>query len=179
MKFANSVWLVTSFFIGVFVCYISLQFSFFDIKKELDIPNIVLSIITLIIGFFIANTLQKRVNKNSNQHSFLVRKIDLLWDSFNKFSQKITYDDKLEAITLKDFSKNTIHPIESLLNVFESFEIKNDSLKELQEKLEKLEEKLSNFNAENNVLDISQNKVLIENDLLAIGKSFSIVMKKI
>ena len=101
MKWANNIIIAISFFVGVLVCYFSLQITYFQIKKELDVPNMIVSIITLLIGLFIAITIQKRVTKNQNSHSYLITKIDKQWNSFNEISENISISGKIDISTLQ------------------------------------------------------------------------------
>jgi hypothetical protein len=100
-----------------------------------------------------------------------------LWISFNNFSEKLTYDTKVEALVIKDFSKNIIHPLSFLKNIFNSFQIEINPILNLENKLETLENKLSNLPSNENVIDFSESKVTIENDILEINKCFSEILK--
>lgn len=179
MKWENKLWIIVSFFVGSFVCYLTLQVSFFEIKTELDVPNIILSIITLIIGLFIAITLQKRINKGQNQYSYISNKLDTLWSSFNDFSEKLSYDTRIDISSIRTLIKDIIRPTSFLKNIFESFEIPDNCVCELEEKLDAFESKLSDCPAENNIIDISTEKEQIENMALEINKCFSNILKKI
>lgn len=153
MKWGNKIWILVSFFVGVFICYLTLQFSYFEIKKELDIPNIILSIITLLIGLFIAVILQKKVAKSQNKYTHLVSKLDTLWNSFNGFSQKLSYDTKVDISSIRKLLTDVIHPISFLKSIFKAFDVNDKCLCDLEVKLEKLEEQLSDIPAKNNVID--------------------------
>ena len=179
MKWKNKIWILVSFFVGVFICYLTLQYSYFETKKELDIPNIILSIITLLIGLFIAVTLQKRLNKSQNQHTYLVSKLDTLWNSFNDFSQKLSYDTRVDISSIRKLMSDVIHPMSFLKSVFESFEVDDNCVCDLESKLENLESKLSNISAENNVIDFTTENSIIQNNILEINKCFSKVLKEI
>jgi hypothetical protein len=179
MKWKNKIWILVSFFVGVFICYLTLQYSYFETKKELDIPNIILSIITLLIGLFIAVTLQKRLNKSQNQHTYLVSKLDILWNSFNDFSQKLSYDTRVDISSIRKLMTDVIHPMSFLKSVFESFEVDDNCVCDLESKLENLESKLSNISAENNVIDFTTENSIIQNNILEINKCFSKVLKEI
>ncbi|MBL4663165.1 MAG: hypothetical protein JKY22_06340 [Flavobacteriaceae bacterium] len=175
----NKTWLIISFFTGVLVCYILLQFSYFEIKKELDIPNIIISIITLIIGVWIAVTLQRKINRSQNRHSFLLVKLDILWNAFNSFSTKLAYDNHIDATSIRKMMKEVIHPIDFLKNMFETFDINDACISNLETELESLEEKLSNIPAKQNVIDLNNHRDDIENDINIINKCFSLVLKDI
>ena len=107
---SNNIKPLISFFTGVLVCYISLQYQFFDIKKELDVPNIILSTITLITGLFIAVTIQKNITKGQNNHSFLINKIDKQWNYFSEFSEGLALTDNVDISIIQSYIKNVIHP---------------------------------------------------------------------
>ncbi len=176
----KNIWVYGAvFFLGAFVCYITLQFSLFEIKSELDIPNILISLITMSIGLYIADTLQRRVNKNQNQHSYLINKLDTLWAAFNDFSEKLSFDSKIDATSIKNFNKEIIYPISFLKNVFNSFEVNNNCVCDLEKNLEKLDSILTNIPADNNVVDYSDHLPSIENKVTEISKCFSKILTQI
>jgi hypothetical protein len=179
MKWGNKIELLASFFIGVFICYLTLQFTLFETKYELDIPNIILSIITLLIGLYIAITLPKILNRSQNQHTYLVSKLDTLWNSFNDFSQKTSYDTRIDISSIRTLMSDVIHPISFLKSVYESFGINDNCLCDLEQKLENLESNLSNLPAQNNVIDFSTESSNIQNNMSEINKCFSQVLKEI
>jgi hypothetical protein len=177
MKWKNS-WSNLIFLIfGAFICYITLQFEYFDTKLELDVPNLLLGIITLFIGLYIADTLQKRVNKNQNQHSYLINKLDNLWLEFNDFSEKLSYDDKIDAPSIIEFNKQIIYPISFLKNVFNSFDVDDNCVCNLESNLEELDEILTNIPAENNIVTYKEKLPQIENKVLQINQCFSKILK--
>ena len=179
MKWKDSIWLAVSFFVGVLICYLTLQYSYFTIKKELDIPSIIISLLTLLIGLFIAITIQKKINKGQNQYSYISNKLDVLWGSFNDFSGKLSYDTKVDVSSIRKLIKDVIHPVSFLKNIFESFSINDNCVCELEEKLDELETKLSNYPATENIIDFNEDKIVIENMILEINKYFSKILKEI
>lgn len=77
MQWKINKWrLLIAFFAGVLICFISTQFSYFEIKKELDVPGLIMGVLGLGIGLLIADTIQKKINKNQNKYTFLESKLD-------------------------------------------------------------------------------------------------------
>lgn len=179
MKWESSILYLISFLGGVLVCFCSLQFAFFEIKKEIDLPNLILSIITVLIGLFIAVTIQKRIAKSQNQHSYLVNKLDTIWASFNLFSDKLLNDKKVNVSDIRNFMKDVIRPTVFMKSLFNSFEIDKECICTLEKKLEKFEEKISNYSASENVISTIGHERIIEKDVLKINKHFSLVLKEI
>ena len=179
MKWEDNIWVYVSFFVGAFICYLTCQFSYFQIKKELDIPSIILNIITLLIGLFIAITLQRKNNRSQNQHSYLINKLDHQWNSFNVFSQKITFNNRIDVSSIRLLITEVIHPSAFLKSIFESFNLDKTCVCNLENNLENLEIRLSNIPANNNIIDFSADRLIIQNMIVEINKCFSEVMKKI
>jgi hypothetical protein len=180
MKWKDKYWgYCLWFLLGVLVCYISLQYTFFDIKKELDIPSLVISGISLLIGLYIADTLQKRVNKNQNKHTYLVTKLDNLWMEFNDFSEDLAYSTKVRAESLRKFNQEIVYPVSFLKSIFNSFEVDETCVCDLELKLEELESKLSNIPAKNNVVDFGDIKPEVDEMILKINTCFSSILKVI
>lgn len=176
---SNNIKLLISFFIGVLVCYMCLQVQFFEIKKELDIPNIILSTITLFIGLFIAITIQKNITKGQNNHSFLINKIDRQWNHFNEFSEGLALTNNIDISLIQSFIKNVIHPSSFLIRVFNSINIESSNLEILENKLDELEVLLSDIPASDNVIDISTQKNEIETKVQDINIVFAKIFTQI
>lgn len=179
MKNNTDVYISLSFFCGVLLCFVSVQFEYFEIKKELDVPNIIFSILTLILGTYIAINLQKKASKSQNQHTFLINKIDITWNSFNEITQPILYKDTFEIQLVKRIMKDVVYPLSYLSNVFESFNMDNKCITNLSNELENFEKYLSNLNAKENVLNISSNKVELEKRITEINRQFGVVLIEI
>jgi len=179
MKWKNK-WLNIAFFFGGFLaCYISLQFTYFDIKTEIDLPSLILNILALLVGLYIAETLQKRVNQNQIQYEYLINKLDCLWKEFNDFSEKLSYDDKIEVLAIQDFNKEVIYPISFLKNIFNSFSTEDECVCNLENKLESFETFLSELPANNNIADYTQHKEIIKQNIIEINRCFSVILKSI
>lgn len=171
--------LLISFLSGAFICYILTQFQYFIINYELDIPDIILSIITALIGIYIAITIQKNLNKNQNQYSYLIDKLDILWTSFNDFSKTFVYDDKIEANGISRLTKEIIHPVEFIKILFNSFKIKDDCVNSLESQLEELETIINDIPPQDNIIYFDKSKKEIDEIIAKINQSFSIILKTI
>lgn len=168
-----------AFVAGSLICYMALQFKLLEIKKEVDLPNLLASIGTACVGLYIAHTIQKRINKNQNQYSYIEAKIDSVWTQFNSFSFSLTYSNKVEVREISKISKKYIHPIEFIEKIFASFELDVQNLKKLETDLESLENVLSAITPTNNIIDYTQDKQAIESALLIIHQDFSAILKQI
>jgi len=179
MRWENKIWYAVSFFIGVFVCYLTLQYSYFEIKKELDVPAIIISVITLLIGLFIAVTLQKKVNKGQNQLTYLTGKLDRIWNSFNDFSETLIYEDNVDISSIRSFLKNVVHPMAFFKRIIQSFGVEVKSVTELENRLEALEEKLSNLPAKDNILNLDSSFEEIKEEIIEINNCFAKILREI
>lgn len=180
MKNSKHLWIsIISFLIGALICYITLQYKYFEIKKELDIPTLLISIVTLAIGGYIADNLQKSANKSSNRYSYLITKIDIIWDEFNKFASSLEYNNTVDADSLKNFNKNVIHPISFIKNIFKSFDLKDNCICELEDKLDQLDTLLNNLEVQNNTINHSSRQSEIQIMILQINQCFSTTLKMI
>lgn len=175
-KFSVSM-VFAAFLTGVFVCYLTLQINFFEIKKELDVPNLVLSMLTLLVGVYIADTLQKRANQNQNQHSYLIGKIDSLWVNFNNFSESLYYNTKIESSNLVKLNTEVVRDVPHLKSIFDSFGIGDNHICDLEEHLDSLEKFISNIPAIENVIDYEKDKDKINGYIAKINACFSKILK--
>jgi hypothetical protein len=180
MKSVNKNWLyLIYFFLGCLVCYITLQFRYFDIDTKINVTETIISIGTAAIGLYIANTIQKRMTKNQNQSSYVMSKLDAIWSEFNTFSQSVIYGDNLEIVTLIKNSKRITLDLGFLKTILISYEQNISCIDELESSLEEFESYLLSLPINDNIISINQNKIEIENKVMSINQSFSIVLKLI
>lgn len=180
MKKENNIWYdLLLFMAGIFTCYLTLQFTFFEIDTKLNIPETLLSIGTAIIGLYIANTIQKRLTKNQNQYTYVEGKLDNIWSGFNTFSQTLIYGNSIEVNTLNKYSKETIHSIGFIKEILTSYELNISCVNELEKQLEDFESFILSLPINTNVISLSDNKSEIEIKIVSLNKCFSKVLKLI
>ncbi len=102
MQWKKNKWqLLIAFLAGVLICFITTRFHYFEIKKELDLPGLIIGGLGLVIGLYIADTIQKRINRNQNRYSYLESKVDSCWTEFTNIAKVISISDNIavESIT--------------------------------------------------------------------------------
>jgi hypothetical protein len=180
MKNVNKIWLyLIIFLLGCLVSYILLQFSFFEIDSKLNVVETIISIGTASIGLYIASTIQKKLNKNQNQSSYVISKLDFIWSEFNKLSQGIIYSDNLELVKLNNFSKEIIHEIGFLKTILNSYDLEVTNVVNLENEIEELENFLLTQPIENNLINICESKSVIEKKIVSINQILSNILKLI
>lgn len=167
------------FFLGCISSYLTLQFQYFDIKLELDVPNILLTIVGIFVGLIVADSVQRSVNKAQNRYSYLLQKIDTLWTQFNSFCRTIQKSRKVSSSQLHSLNSEIIYDIEFLKQLFNVYDIDCECLNDLDDSLCKLEDFLSNQDATENIIDISSIKVDLNRLFNTIDKCFVKVMKTV
>lgn len=180
MKKDNNIWYSLLWFItGVFFCYITLQFSLFDIDVKLNVPETLLSIGTAIIGLYIANTIQKRLTKNQNQYTYVEGKLDSIWSGFNSFSQTLIYGNSIEVNNVNKYSKEAIHSIGFVKNILAAYDLNTECVSELENQLEELESYILSLPISVNVISLNENKTDIDSRIVSINHCFSKVLRLI
>lgn len=124
--FLSMLW----FFIGALISYMLSQFSYFNVNTEINIVETIIAAISIIIGLYIAITIQKRYNRNQNLYTYLVGRLDSIWSDFNAFSNQVDATDQIELNrvnkVLKDLQKrnsdlnNLLIQLGSINNQFET-----------------------------------------------------------
>lgn len=166
-----------AFCIGVVVSYIASEFRYFQVKCELDIPNIVLSIITLLVGLYIADILQKQVNKTQNQYEYLSSKLDATWGSFHKFCESLTYSEVVDTETINVLNNKIIPSISFLQKLFNALDVDNACVIKLEKELITLEELLSESPVKDNL--VTFDRKTIDEQILVIDECLSSILKEI
>ncbi|WP_302781675.1 hypothetical protein [Alistipes finegoldii] len=180
MKWKDNIWgYLIAFITGVLLCYLSLQFSILELNFEVAIPDFLLSIATILVGIYIAHTIQKNVNRTQNQYTYIEMKIDSLWSTFNSFSQILIYNDSIEVQRWGSYNKDVVYPIEFIKSIFEAFDIEPTSINNLRISLESLDTLMTSFNSTDNIINFSAQKSEILSQLKTINHDFSKVLKHI
>lgn len=171
--------LLLAFFLGVLICFISTRFYYFEIKKELDVPNLLLAVLGLLVGLYIADTIQKKLNRNQNRYNYLEAKIDSCWIEFNNIAKVIAISDNIAVETLSKLNTEVIHQVGFIKNIFETFDINSECIDLLESKLESFESLFEELPTEDNIKYYSVKKDLIENNIVLINQCFSVVLKTV
>lgn len=177
MRNGNKWLLFISFLFGCLVSYITLQFSLFLVNLEINVVETLFSIGTILIGIYIAHTIQKNINKGQNQYSYIGGKLDSLWMEFINFSKNISYSSNVEISTITSYFKDASPDIDFLKSVFESFGIKPDCIQNLENKMEEFEEYLTNLPSIDNVIQTDNIKTEINSKILEINICFKNILR--
>lgn len=180
MSWKKNKWVILiSFFIGVLICFITTRFHYFEIKKELDVPSLVMGVLGLGVGLLIADTIQKQINRNQNQYTFLESKLDSCWTKFSSLAKVISLDTKVPLETLSGFSQDIVHQVGFIKNIFNAFEIDCSCIDSLETQLDLFEEFFDDLRTEDNIKYYADEKDIIDNKIVLINQCFSEVLKTI
>lgn len=180
MKKENNYWFLSlSFLLGALFCYSFTQYEYFLINTEINAIETFMSVITALVGFYIAISIQKKITRSQNQYSFIQSKLDTLWSEFNNFSQILNFDNNIELIVLTKFTKDSYQSISFLKNIYAAYDLKDNSLTNLEKNIEEFEKYICALPISDNVYSILENKTEINNQILSISKSFRVILKEI
>ncbi len=178
MKKGINWWVGLLWFIaGSLTCYITLQFSLFKIDFEIKVVESLISIGTAIIALYIAISIQRRLAKNQNQYTYVEKKIDNLWSNFNTFSQSISFNDNIEVSVVSKYSKEALHTISFVKDIFSSYDFKIECVTDLETKIEILDTYILTLPILDNIISISENKSEIAAKIHDVNQSFSSILK--
>jgi hypothetical protein len=162
------------FFIGCIISYSFSQYVFFNITYDFNVVELLLSLLTVGIGFYIAFVLEKNRNKSQNFYQYVESKYDLLWRDFIQFSDVLESSDFIELKETSKWFKTLYRKLTPLIKIFESFKYDKDCLTKIEEKLEELDEFISNNdNIENQILNLTPDNTIIIDKLNAINELFA------
>lgn len=176
----NNIWLLgLSFLFGALISYILCQFEFLNIDCDVNVTESILSIITALIGLYIAISIQKKFTKNQNKHSFVQSKLDSSWQSFSNFSQNLHLQDNIEVSQVTKYIKEVSLSTNFINNIFTAFELNTSCITELDTMIDTLENLIGECPVSNNIYSIKTKKVEIENQILLITKKYADLIKLI
>jgi hypothetical protein len=181
MKKPNSIWLNSLFFLsGLLICYVCVQFKYLDIEYKFNVPELIVSIGTAIIGIYIAVSLQKSHSRNQKLADYLQQKTDKLWDKCFSFA---TILETGNPIIVSDLAKTITgfgQDLESIKKIYVSFELKNDNIAIIEKCIDDLDDLLNNHSVISGNLVNYRN---IQNDVInatnKLSQAFADTLKSI
>lgn len=180
MKKENNYWyLILSFLSGSLISFILSQFTFFNIDSEINVVETLISLITAVIGLYIAISIQKKITRGQNQYSYIQVKLDNLWSNFNVFSQIFNYDDKIELSVLTKFTKDSYQSISFLKNIYSAYDLNDNCLKELENSIEQFETFICSLPVSSNIYSLTNKEIEINTFVILISKCLSDILKEI
>ena len=171
--------LLISFFLGILFCLYSFNYSFFDIKYELDLQNLFLGIMGLFVGLYIAENVQKNINRNQNRYSNLHIHIDKAWCSFHNISKILYSSTKIESSTIIKISTDVLHELDYVKAMYKAYSINDISIDALYNELESLEMLFEDVPSVDNVKNFKNEQKIVLESIRKINVFFSNVMKEI
>lgn len=174
--FIYAIW----FFSGVFICYWFSQISYLEIDKSINIPETILTIISLLVGLFIALTLQSKLNRNQNFYGYVISKFDSLWEDYSKFYTLIDSSNQIPLANVNKFTKNFQQRIDILKQLVITFGLGDIAIKKIEDEFDKFEDILSNRSFYNqNIVFYDTRKVELQAINLNLNKAFLAVYSQI
>ncbi len=160
MKKVNSrIWLpLITFLVGILICYYSLQFELLEIDLKFNVFEITISIITALIGLYIATTLSKSQSQNQKLAEFLQRRTEKLWIDFYSFKNTIEFQNTITISVLSKNFKILSIEIDSLKNIYYVFKLHLDLIEQLEQEIDNLQEKIEKSPISNNVISYQKDK---------------------
>lgn len=181
MKRKNNYWLYFVFLlIGALMSYVSCQYNYLEIDKKVNITTSLISITTATIALYLAISLKKAQTESSNLHSYLQPKLDVVWKLFLTFSHQINLNDNIELNEVTKSIKEIDQNITPLKKMFETFDLNDNSVKNLEFEIENLESYLvDNCIINENIINYSLQKQELRLKLDNIHTLFVISLKAI
>lgn len=180
MKKENNYWyFVLIFLLGSLISFFLSQFEYFKIDPQINVVETLISIMTAIIGLYIAISIQKKITKNQNQYSYIQLKLDDLWCTFNVFSQLFNYDNKIELPVITKFTKDSYQSISFLKNIYSAYELNDINLTELESNIDQFENFICSLPVSSNIYSLIGKENEINSFVISISKRFSIILKEV
>lgn len=161
----KGIYLNISFFIiGVLLCYFLTQFHYFKINLEINILELFLSVLTLIVGLYIADVIQNKQVKRQNLYSFLQSKLDEIWEAHSVFIIQLK-EPRIDLKRVLSYHKDLTRKISFLTTLFTSLELNNSLVNGLEQSIDKIEFFLTSQKMSENIIDLETIYPEIENHI--------------
>lgn len=180
MKLRNDWWIfLVSFGLGVLVCYWTLQYNFLEINLEVNVTDVIIALITAIVGIYLAISIQKKFNQGQNLHGYLAVRLDNMWEAYTNFSQSIEYADQIALSESNKYFSEFFKKITVVQRIFSEFDLDDSCVRNLIVDMEAYQEKIENNLTQNNVIQYVLNKTDIIDHGEGLHSRFSNMLKEI
>lgn len=168
------------FFFGSGVSYFLSQFYYFEINNEIDIFDLIISVITIIIGIYLTIVIDRQKSKSQNFYNYVENKYDSLWNDYINFASVLDYSSQIEITETSKWFKKLEQKLNPLQTVFKSFEYDDTCLVEIEKELDELENYLNTKSfIQKQIIYLDNNKVFINEKVTKINELFALGFKKI
>lgn len=161
------------FIVGAVLSYIASQYKYFEMDTEVNVFDIVFSVLGLVIGFYIAVTLERQRSRGQNFYSYVEGKFDLLWQDFIKFSETLDYSSNIELSEVSKSFKGLYKRTTPLKTIFIHSDYNEDCIIEIEGKISSFDEYITSLNSNNNILNIDPHRDEIMNKCNEINECFA------
>ncbi len=110
-------WCLFPFALGILIGFLSTQYTLFTIKYEVDIVPSFFSVLTILIGVYIAVVIQKNISDKRVQKDIFIERLVELKEATNKIDDEINSSRRFNELNamFKNFSSK-LSILESLLS---------------------------------------------------------------
>lgn len=181
MKKGSNIFINLTFFLGgCLITYFTLQYSYFKINTEVNVVDTLLSIITAIIGLYIAISIQKKYNRNQSLHSIVQSKMDSIWNDFSTFDNHLNNQNTIQLkIATKSF-KDLYKELNNLKIIFNTFNLNVICIHKLEQSIEVLDSLITNdLPISNNIIKLSNHKSNIKDQSTLIHQNIVNALKEV
>ncbi len=168
------------FLLGALISYILCQFKLLEIDPKVNITETILSVITALVGLYIAVSLQRRQNQSQNLYSNIEKKFDSLWGLFSQFASQLELSVNMPLNEVNKSTKEFNQKIATLKIMLSAFNLNTDCIKDIESKIDKLENELtSNSQISTNILDYTSNKAAVHSAIEQTHQAFANYFKEL
>lgn len=164
---------VTCFIIGSLLSYIGSQYKYLNIKTEVSVFDVAISIMGLVIGLYIAVNLERQRNRGQNFYSYVEGKFDLLWQEFIILSETLDYSSNIEISEISKSFKELYKKTTPLKTIFVASDYNEDCIIEIEQKISNFDDYITGLKSENNILNIDSHRTEIINKCNVINECFA------
>ncbi|MBL7914577.1 MAG: hypothetical protein JNL49_05975 [Bacteroidia bacterium] len=184
MKKGNNIYfIIISFILGIFSNYIITQFKYFKVDLEVNLVETVISLITAVVGIYIATSLNKFHTRSVNLHNYLQPKLDSIWISFTNFNSQLVSKDFIEISEIARITKEFDLNIEPLKQMFSSFNLNHECLNAIEVEIESLVKFITDNPKINpiskNIVNYSASSSEIKRRTNLVNEKFALAIKNI
>jgi len=172
----NYTGLVIALLLGSLIGYYTSQFAFLKIDTTVNVIETIVSVVAIIIGLYIASSLQKQFNQNQNLYNYLITRFDSLWNDFNSLNDQVEASDKIEMNRVTKFVRDFQRRNNEFKKLLDQLDSVNNNLTVLSEKYLELFEKSM---IRENIAYYDTNKELIAEQSKRITAEFVSIYKSI
>lgn len=158
--------------VGIAGCYISLQYSFFEIEWKINVVESLIALARILVGVFIAVNLRKWVSQQTNSYNFVMQHFNELWGEYKGFEKNVLSQSRVQVSLMANKYKEIELMREKLVKVLSLTQVNEKYLTKIEDEFEAMNDLIEQQPTADNLYDLEGIKLVLKGQTTNLSNHF-------